>query len=140
MRLLKRLPTATDTPADIIAVATGVGIMAMATAIGLITAMATATGHTVITATAGDQASPSVSDEAGAGATNATHDGGRLKGRSPGAIDDTGASGREDGCGSGASDKSYARLCCNAVTKEKGAGEPTPCCLIMTAPSLTTSW
>ena len=50
---------------------------------GLITAMATeptrimatATGHTVITATAGDQASPSVSDpsvsEAGAGATKA---------------------------------------------------------------------
>jgi hypothetical protein len=49
-----------------------VGITVMA--IGLITAMATeptrimatATGHTVITATAGDQASPSVSDEAGA--------------------------------------------------------------------------
>ena len=33
MRPLKRLPTATDTPADIIAVATGVGIMAMATGI-----------------------------------------------------------------------------------------------------------
>ena len=41
--------------------------------------MATATGHTVITATAGDQASPSVSDEAGAGATKdcATHDSSR---------------------------------------------------------------
>ena len=38
--------------------------------------MATPTGHTVITATAGDQASPSVSDEAGAGATKdyATHE------------------------------------------------------------------
>ena len=31
--------------------------------------MATPTGHTVITATDGDQASPSVSDEAGVGAT-----------------------------------------------------------------------
>ena len=73
MRPLKRLPTATDTPAEPIAV----GITA--TAIGLITAMATdahimatPTGHTVITATAGDQASPSVSDEAGAGATRTT--------------------------------------------------------------------
>jgi hypothetical protein len=44
MRPLKRLPTATDTPADIIAVATGVAIMAMATAIALITVMATG-GH-----------------------------------------------------------------------------------------------
>jgi len=82
MRPLKRLPTATVTPGDIIAVATGVGIMAMATGTPIMAMateptriMATATGHTVITATAGDQASPSVSDpsvsEAGAGATKA---------------------------------------------------------------------
>ena len=76
-------PTAIDTHGDITAVATGVATTAMATAIGLITAMATdahimatATGHTVITATDGDQASPSVSDEAGGGATKdyATHE------------------------------------------------------------------
>jgi hypothetical protein len=74
MRPLKKLPTATDTPAEPI----DVGITVMA--IGLITAMATeptrimatATGHTVITATAGDQASPSESDEAGAGATKSS--------------------------------------------------------------------
>ena len=82
MRPLKRLPTGTDTPGDIIAVATGVDIMAMATGTPIMAMateptriMATATGHTVITATAGDQASPSVSDpsvsEAGAGATKA---------------------------------------------------------------------
>ena len=82
MRPLKRLPTATDTPGDIIAVATGGATTAMVitdTGIGLITAMdtdahimATPTGHMVITGTDGDQASPSVSDlsvsEAGAGA------------------------------------------------------------------------
>ena len=53
--------------------------------------MATATGHTAITATAGDQASPSVSDiyEVGAGATKdcATHDVRTLKKKKPTRVD-----------------------------------------------------
>ena len=60
------------------------GLAITATVIGLITAMATdahitatPTGRTVITATAGDPASPSVSDEAGVGGTRT------LKRRSP---------------------------------------------------------
>jgi len=67
IHLSKRRPIGADT----IAVPIGVAITAMAT---LITAMATlimamgTTGHMVITAMAGDQASPSVSDVAGVGA------------------------------------------------------------------------
>ena len=48
--------------------ATGTRLMAMPTQPTRITA--TPTGHTVITGTAGDQASASVSDPVGAGATN----------------------------------------------------------------------
>ena len=63
MRPLKQLPTATDTPAEPIAG----HITAMATDAHI---TATPTGRTAITATAGDRASPSVSDEVGAGATS----------------------------------------------------------------------
>ena len=79
---LKRLPIGADNIAEPIAVvimAIATLIMAMPTQPTRITA--TPTGHTVITATAGDQASASVSDVAGVGATKEQErHGTRLKG------------------------------------------------------------